>query len=125
MRRCRSCSRDLPATEYDLRSEDLCLMCRGLVPAQPLGHAIEYVAARANWTLESVCADAGIDKGRCERWSTGEVVNVPIRVADDVLDGIDRLWFDVYTEKTVRCPFALARCADLFDGLWLQQRKAA
>lgn len=113
-RTCPACARALPATEFN-RKYRACYDCRSMVPARPLFDVIAHVAARAGWTRASVCLDAGLSwENVVSRWERAKP-SASLEEADAVLDGTYRHWWDVFTPVTVACPYALARCEDLFE----------
>lgn len=75
------------------------------LPGRPLVAAIDRRALSSD--LAAVCELTGKTERQIYRWRTGET-NVSLVDADDVLTALDLLWWEVWSEATVRIPFFTA-----------------
>ncbi len=90
---------------------------REALPSAPLAAFIDALAAREHADLgrgmdtdvqalavARICERAGISDRLLRAWRLGERPTVPLERADAVLVGLDVLWWEVWTEETVRRP---------------------
>lgn len=72
----------------------------GFVASAPLAAMLRVEAGRrdseSEHSLEDVCTQARIDPRQLRTWETGEYRKARFDVADRVLVGMERLWWDVY-----------------------------
>lgn len=71
------------------------------LPGRPLAQAIDRLAEGVD--LRTVCELAGIEERSVTAWRRGER-NVEMDMADTVLTRLDLLWWDVWSEQSVRVP---------------------
>ena len=77
------------------------------LPSAQLAAAIDRRASRSD--LPAVCELAGVHERQVTRWRRQEQPDIPAAVADQVLVGLDLLWWDVWNENTVRKPAIVVR----------------
>jgi hypothetical protein len=109
-RRCARCHTVRPLTNYAAGAQfgydRVCDICRNdYVPTKPLAEAILHWIQRIGYS-EPVAFDEvlHLSPRLLFHWRTGSKATVDFARADQLLLAMDRLYFDVYNEDTVRKP---------------------